>query len=115
MSSRKFRSIGLVGLALPLTASPWLLGFTVHDWAAISACGIAALLMIAAIAGLESGSFASAGALTLGARSMVAPILRGFAQAGSAFLPHMAFGAAAMLLAAVTADWRSLDPPEIRA
>ncbi len=115
MSSREVLSVGLVGLALFMAASPWLLGFSGNEWAAISACGIAALMMIAGIAGLmESGSFASAGALTLGAWSMVAPILLGFAQAGSAFLAHMAVGAAAMLLAAITADWRSQDPPEIR-
>ncbi len=115
MSSREVLSVGLVGLALFMVASPWLLGFNANEWAAISACGIGALMMIAGIAGLlESGRFAPAGALTLGAWSMVAPILLGFAQAGSAFIAHVAAGAAAMLLAALTADWRSQDPPEIR-
>lgn len=45
----------------------------------------------------------------------IAPILLGFAEAGSAFLAHVAVGSAAMLLAAITADWQSQGPPEIRA
>ncbi|MDP9414901.1 MAG: hypothetical protein M3Q08_12635 [Pseudomonadota bacterium] len=62
MSSRELLSVGLIGLALFMAASPWLLGFSGNEWAASSACGIPALMMIAAM----------------------------------------------------TADWRSQDPPEIR-
>lgn len=115
MSSKDLLALGLLGLALLTLASPWLLGFSGNELAAVSACAIAALLMAGAVAGLaERSTLAETGALTIGAWSMVAPLLLGFAQDGAAFMAHVASGAAAMLLAATSVDWRSEGPPEIR-
>jgi hypothetical protein len=58
--------------------------------------------------------FASAGAMTIGAWSLAAPLLFGFAANGPAFIAHVAAGTAAMLVAAMSLDWRSEGPPEMR-
>lgn len=115
MSSRDIMALGLLRLASMTLASPWLLGFSWNERAAISACAIALLLMAGAVAGLLGRpAIAETGALTIGAWSMVAPLLLGFAEEGAAFMAHIAAGASAMLLAAMSADWRSEGPPEIR-
>ena len=114
MSPKDFLAVGLVGVGSLTAASPWLLGFAGEDTAALSVCAIAALLFTAALAGLIEQHFAAAGAMTIGAWSLAAPLLFGFAENSSAFVAHAAAGTAAMLLAAMSLDWRSQGPPEIR-
>ena len=115
MSEKDVLALGLFALALSMLGSPWILGFSGNETAAISACAIASLMTVCALAGLlDRGAFASAGALALGAWSMVAPILFGFVADAAAFAAHVLGGAAAMLIAAWSVDWRSEGPPEIR-
>jgi hypothetical protein len=114
MSPRQFLAIGLVALGSLTAASPWLLGFHGEESAALSACGLSALLFAAALAALVEHVFASAGAMTIGAWSLAAPLLFGFAANGPAFIAHVAAGTAAMLVAAMSLDWRSEGPPEMR-
>ena len=115
MSQKDVLALELFGLSLLMLGSPWLLGFSGNDAAAISACVIAALMMVCSLGALlDRGAFASAGALALGAWSMVAPILFGFVADAAAFAAHLVAGAAAMLIAAWSVDWRSEGPPEIR-
>jgi hypothetical protein len=113
MSPRDFLSVGLVALGSLTAASPWLLGFRGEESAALSACAVAALLLAAALAALVEHRFASVGAMTIGAWSLAAPLLFGFAATGAAFAAHVVAGTAAMLLAAISLDWRSQGPPEI--
>ena len=115
MSRREVFTIALLGLALLMVGSPWLLGFSGNDTAAISACGIGGLLMIPALAALlERLEFASASALTIGAWSLMAPIVLGFAQSLAAMTVHIAAGFTAMLIAVASHDVSSPGPPEIR-
>ena len=114
MSPGHFLAIGLVALGSLTAASPWLLGFHGEESAALSACAVSALLFAAALAGLVEQRLASAGAMTIGAWSLAAPLLFGFAANSSAFVPHVAAGTAAMLLVAMSLDWRSQGPPEFR-
>ncbi len=114
MSRKDVLSMGLLALGLVMAASPWLVGFSGNDAAALSACGIAALVMLAALAGLAGRDpVAAAGALTIGAWSMTEPILLGLVADAAAFVVHVAGGAAAMLLAATSVDWRPQGPPEM--
>jgi hypothetical protein len=115
MSQKDILPLGLFAVSLSMIGSPWLLGFSGNDSAAISACAIASLMMVCALAALlHRGHFASAGALALGGWSMVAPILFGFVEDAVAFAAHVVAGSAAMLIAVWSVDWRSEGPPEIR-
>ena len=115
MSQKDVLALGLFALALSMLGSLWLFGFSGNETAAISACAVAPLMMFCALAALlDRGAFASAGALALGAWSMVAPMLFGFVADPAAFAAHVLAGAAAMLIAAWSVDWRSEGPPEIR-
>lgn len=115
MSAREGFVISLMALGLLMVGSPWLLGYSENELAAISACGIGTLLMVPAIAALMGREALAAGtALTLGAWSMLAPIVLGFATVLPALTAHLIGGVASMLLAVTSQDWRSQGPPEIR-
>lgn len=115
MSSREVFTIAMLGLALLLVGSPWLLGFSGNETAAISACGIGGLLMVPTVAALlERLDIASASSLTIGAWSLMAPIVLGFAQILPAMTVHIVAGFAAMLLAIANQNLPSAGPPEIR-
>lgn len=116
MSAKEVFTIALLGLALLMVGSPWLLGFSGNETAAISACGIGALLTLPALAALiDRSELASASSLTIGAWSLMAPIVLGFAQSLPAMTAHIAAGFAAMLIAVAHHDVPSAGPPEIRA
>jgi hypothetical protein len=115
MSAREGFVISMMALGLLMVGSPWLLGFSRNELAAISACGIGTLLMVPAVAALlERHEIATGSALTLGAWSLLAPIIVGFASELSALTAHLITGLASMLLAVTSQDWRSQGPPEIR-
>lgn len=115
MSAREGFILSLMALALLLVGSPWLLGFSEIEVAAISACGLGTLLMIPALAALlEQQEIATGSALTLGAWGLLAPIFLGFASELPALTAHFIAGVASMLLAVTSQDWRSQGPPEIR-
>ena len=103
---------GLMLVGALLAASPWLLGFGGHSGAVASASIIAALLMLLGLASSrEVRDWSISGALTLGAWSMIAPLLLGFGRVDSAFSAHLIAGFAAMALAVWTVDWRTQGPP----
>ena len=115
MSARGGFVISLMALGLLMVGSPWLLGYSESELAAISACGIGTLLMMLAMAALLGRHALAAGAaLTLGAWSLLAPIVFGFAAVLPALTAHLIAGVASMLLAVTSQDWRSQGPPEIR-
>ena len=115
MSGREFFTTASLGLGLLMVGSPWLLAFSPNETAAISACGIGALLMIPALAALLDRLDVAAGSsLTIGAWSLMAPIVLGFAQSLAAMTVHVVAGFAAMLLAISNHNLPSAGPPEIR-
>jgi hypothetical protein len=87
--------LGLAGVAVLLV--PVLLGFGLPSIGAVSSNMIGVVMMLTA-AGVAYGSLAfwSALALGAGAWSLVAPVLLGFYDGGTAFWTHMAAGLAWM-------------------
>jgi len=115
MSSREGFLLSLMAIGLLMVGSPWLLDYSGNELAAISACGIGTLLMVPAMAALLGRQeIATGAALTLGAWSLLAPIVVGFATELPALTVHLIAGTASMLLAVASQDWRSQGPPEIR-
>lgn len=115
MSGREGFIVALMALSLLMIGSPWLLGFSGNELAAISACGIGGLFILPTVAALlERYTIAAGAALTLGSWSLLAPILLGFAGNFPALTAHLAAGLAAMLLAVTAESWRLPGPPEIR-
>jgi hypothetical protein len=104
-----------MALSLLMIGSPWLLGFSDNELATISASGIGGLMVIPPVLALIGRQHLATGAaLTLGAWSLLAPIMLGFAPALPALTVHLIAGFASMLLAVASEDWHSLGPPEIR-
>lgn len=115
MSAREGFVISFMALGLLMVGSPWLFRFSENEMAAISACGIGTLLMLPALAALlDRQDIATGSALTLGASSLLAPILLGFAPELPALTAHLIAGLASMMLAVTSEDWRSQGPPEFR-
>jgi hypothetical protein len=115
MSRKEGFVVSMMALGLLLVGSPWLLSFSDDELAAISACGIGTLLMVPAMAALLGRQdIADGAALTLGAWSLLAPLVLGFAPNLPALTAHLITGVASMLLAVAGEDWRSQGPPEIR-
>lgn len=108
-------SFALLAVGLLLLALPWLLGFADQSEPLASATIIGGLLTLVAIAGFLRHGWTQEGALTLGAWSMVAPFVVGFADRSEPLWAHVAAGAAAILLGVAAADWRSLRPPGVAA
>jgi hypothetical protein len=115
MSGRDAFVLTTLALSLLMIGSPWLLGFDENAVATISASGIGGLLVIPPVLALVGRHHLATGAaLTLGAWSLLAPIMLGFASELPALTVHMIAGFASMLLAVTSEDWHSLGPPEIR-
>jgi len=105
----------LLGIALLLIGSPWMLGYD-NDYApAATAWGMGALFfLLGGVSLLGWRSWAEAGALTAGAWTALAPVILGFFQNQAATAAHLAAGVAALALMAIEADWTRQDPPEMR-
>jgi hypothetical protein len=105
-------AISLLAFGIIFAASPYVIGFSEEPRAAASALAIGGLMaLIAGAAGLLLKHSADEAALTLGAWSLVAPFVIGFADRPEALWGHLAAGVAAMLLGIAAADWRARHPP----
>jgi hypothetical protein len=99
-------ALGAAGLGL--LVSPWTFGFSQVAAPTISACILAAALLLVLTAAFAARlDWAGRGSIAVGAWSLIAPFVFGFHQVGEAAWAHVAAGVIAMTAGVIASEIRA--------